>query len=429
MMVPESAMSRRIHLKAILGFSLVGLIGNSASGRADCLRFQAQVVQPATCGQILGPPPIRPFGISATGTLCGERTICNGDFRGFFWDGANLITIPLLPGTLNAKATAVNQNNQVVGYTSAGPIRPFRFENGQITQLPALPGHASAEALSINEASMIVGSSGGGTPVKWTNGSIEQLTLPIGPSGVAEDINDSNQIVGWMGVYPEPPWMGEGFLWDNGKVTALGIPSGSTNSNGKAISNNGQICGIHTIPADNPAGFLRRGFYWNNGIMIDIGTPPPPYESIIPQDINDSGQIVIMEGFIWHNGIMQRLNDLVVPIPGLTVTGGMGINNAGQIAAQGNLADNTCCGDQVAVLLTPIPPLVADLNCDWQVNSFDLMEIIRTWGQCPPTPQDPTQAPPFAPPICPTDLNNDGRVNVPDLLSVINHWGEGKGLP
>jgi len=124
-----------------------------------------------------------------------------------------------------------------------------------------------------------------------------------------------------------------------------------------------------------------------------------------------------LRAFFWQNGTMHALSDLVASELHLTINTAHGINNAGQIAADGYIID----GPYVALRLNPVPPLPADLTCDWHVNASDLLELIRNWGVCD-QPTDPLQLPPFAPDPCPADINNDNRVGVPDLLYVINHW-------
>jgi hypothetical protein len=51
-----------------------------------------------------------------------------------------------------------------------------------------------------------------------------------------------------------------------------------------------------------------------------------------------------------------------------------------------------------------------DLNGDGTVNVLDLLELLGTWGPCPPRE-------------CPADLNGDGTVNVLDLLILLDNWG------
>lgn len=60
--------------------------------------------------------------------------------------------------------------------------------------------------------------------------------------------------------------------------------------------------------------------------------------------------------------------------------------------------------------IEPVTPTVAaaDLDCDGQVNVFDLLELLAQWGACSG---------------CKADINGDGQVNVFDLLELLAQWG------
>jgi len=67
------------------------------------------------------------------------------------------------------------------------------------------------------------------------------------------------------------------------------------------------------------------------------------------------------------------------------------------------------CGD-VLGCITNNPPLgcLGDIDDSGEVNVFDLLAIISTWGACNDG--------------CREDLNNDDQINVADLLIVISRW-------
>ena len=50
-----------------------------------------------------------------------------------------------------------------------------------------------------------------------------------------------------------------------------------------------------------------------------------------------------------------------------------------------------------------------DVNQDGTVDVGDLLEVIGSWGTCPP--------------LCAADVNHDGVVDVGDMLAVIAAWG------
>ena len=75
-------------------------------------------------------------------------------------------------------------------------------------------------------------------------------------------------------------------------------------------------------------------------------------------------------------------------------------------------AYNLNTGELVAALLTPLPPVFGDTNCDRLVNIDDLVAVITAWGTSPaPIPFSGSP-----------DVNSDGIVNIDDLVDVITHW-------
>ena len=106
---------------------------------------------------------------------------------------------------------------------------------------------------------------------------------------------------------------------------------------------------------------------------------------------------------------MTDLNELIPADSGVTLTGARAINSNGQIACQAE--DQT--GSNVAVLLTPIPATIGDVNCNKAVDVDDLLEVINAWGKC--------EGSQFLTP-CPADLTDNHIVDVDDLLMVINNW-------
>jgi probable HAF family extracellular repeat protein len=131
-------------------------------------------------------------------------------------------------------------------------------------------------------------------------------------------------------------------------------------------------------------------------------------------DINDSNWIVgrswhtgsnpnITSAFIWRNGAMTDLSSLILTKSGITIARASAINNAGQIAAQGEPG-------HVGVLLTPAPGPPGDLNADCVVGIVDLLALLGSWGPCPGGAS------------CTADLDDDGTVGVTDFLTLLANW-------
>ena len=77
------------------------------------------------------------------------------------------------------------------------------------------------------------------------------------------------------------------------------------------------------------------------------------------------------EPFVWQDGVMTSPNDVVPWDAGVDVNEVAAINSAAQIAGSGS-AD----GGSVAVLLTPVARLPADISGDCRVDASDLLILL-----------------------------------------------------
>jgi hypothetical protein len=68
----------------------------------------------------------------------------------------------------------------------------------------------------------------------------------------------------------------------------------------------------------------------------------------------------------------------------------------------------------VLLNLNTVGTCAADVEPNNAVDVLDLLQVINTWGPCPPGP---------LPACCAGEIIVDGSVNVLDLLAVINTWG------
>ncbi|TVQ54792.1 MAG: hypothetical protein EA377_04830, partial [Phycisphaerales bacterium] len=84
------------------------------------------------------------------------------------------------------------------------------------------------------------------------------------------------------------------------------------------------------------------------------------------------------------------------------------INVAGSWAGPGTNCDDTTGSGTADICEEPAPTCTGDLNDDFTVNVFDLLQLLENWGACPG---------------CAADLNDDGTVNVFDLLLLLENWG------
>jgi hypothetical protein len=127
-------------------------------------------------------------------------------------------------------------------------------------------------------------------------------------------------------------------------------------------------------------------------------------------------------------GVDLDLGRVIVGAPAVNATAGSHpgsihfFNLIGEDCNINNVCDSTdiAMGTSVDANQDGIPdecekePCPADVDHNGTINVNDLLSVISSWGNCPPTPP------------CPADISpvgGDGIVNVNDLLGVISHWG------
>lgn len=163
--------------------------------------------------------------------------------------------------------------------------------------------------------------------------SITELGTLGGSSSVALDINEGGQIVGASSL---PGDHNEhAFLFQKGKMRDLGTLGGQ-NSTAFAINNRGQVTGLSTY---SDASF-SHGFLYSHDVLRDIGASGSE-NCVSPAAINEFGEITGAAGcrgqmaFGYRAGQLFLLGDL-----GGGSSGGLSINNRGQIAGNADVIGN-----------------------------------------------------------------------------------------
>jgi probable HAF family extracellular repeat protein len=282
----------------------------------------------------------------------------------------NVTDLGLLGG-YDTRAFGINNSGQVV----AGSVL---YSGGVMTNL-------SFTAYGINDSGQVVGGNWGDGAFLYQNGTVTNLGTLGGGFGLAFDINNSGQVVGYSTLTGDR--VAHAFLYQDGTMTDLGTLGGD-NSQAFGINNSGQVAGT----AQTAEAFNRAFFY--GGGMADLGTLGG-YDSIA-YGINDSGQVVgyaytadnnatfafLYNGamsnlgtlgggssfalginnsgqvvgysnehaFLYQNGTITDLNSLIDPSSGFTLSIAGAINNNGVIVGRG-----TVNGQHHAFLLTPVP--------------------------------------------------------------------------
>jgi probable HAF family extracellular repeat protein len=297
----------------------------------------------------------------------------------------------------------INQAGQAAGYVSMGPDgnRGAFWSAGVLAQLSTLVG--TSFAFGVNDLGQVAGRAYANTQntdahaVVWTNGVLQDLNAPGLPKmRSAWDINNAGQVIVSTASGP--------YLWQNGQVTSLSLATV------QRINNVGQIAGtIQTSQIDYAGNYVQRAALWTNGTVQDLGTlggsnsnpwamndlgvvagqadtdhlqyleGTPVYPAIRAAfwdatgihdlgagdmsyafGINNLGQIVgaatASDGkssfaFLYSGGMVQNLNDMIPASASVVLGGALGINDNGQIVAQGSLNGQ----GYRAFLLTPVP--------------------------------------------------------------------------
>src|SRR5215207_401119 len=244
-----------------------------------------------------------------------------------------------------------------MGLSQTAPVSP----QYTIKDLGTLGGTSSFSsstlANDINDSSQIVGrsitSSGSSHAFLYSGGQMKDLgTLPGDIKSGAADINDSGQILGYSltssgGLRT--------FLYSGGQMKDFSMLSGGTDVVARSINNTGQIVG-----ESNSNSGSQHAFLYSGGEMKDLGTLGGAWS--IAYGVNDSGQVVgsssISKGtqraFLYSGAQMHDLTTLLPAGCGWILREAQEINTSGQIVGRGELN-----GQKRAFLATPAttPPL------------------------------------------------------------------------
>ena len=303
----------------------------------------------------------------------------------------------------------------------SGP-RGFLFDWKELTLLGPLTGDPTTFATALNDQGTAVGASTGSlsgqhVAVSWNGEQAEVIAGLLGPHSEATDINGAGEITGWMGDGVCADCITHGFLWQDGEVSDLGFLPGSIGTPPAAISNTRQIVGLAVYP-DREHLLVGYPFTWKDGLLTTLPLLPGATNGKA-SDVNDDGLIVghcfdfgggtfPNTAVLWRDGTVYNLLDMISQDGSITGLGlAWAVNNDGIIAANGSvIIDNTSHG--VMVLLTPVYPVIGDLNCDEVVNAVDLSMLLTQWG-----PGEDLSA----------DFNGNGSVGPLDLAQLLANWG------
>lgn len=257
----------------------------------------------------------RAYDVNAAGDVVGERDFGRSQ-HAFLWSQGKMTDLGTFGGDgLSSGAWGINASRQVVGWSEVpGGERgrhgwhAFLWSKGKMDDLGTLADsdYTGGAASAVNAAGQAVGAAYVPDPgtketvseaaVSWAHGTVTRLSAPaFPPNSGALAINDSGQIVGWLGdTYAGTNQ--RAVLWSNGKMIDLGARGEAARAT--AINASGVVVGSRDIAIDRWRS-RSRPFLWSDGKMIDLETPRG--FSAAASDVNASGLVVGSRWFGYGN--------------------------------------------------------------------------------------------------------------------------------
>ena len=297
------------------------------------------------------------WGINEAGEVTGWSATTNGPAHAIVY--SNGVTRDL--GSLGGNGSgsygfAINNRGQVAGKYDIAFGSPaehaFLYGDGIMTDLGTLGGQNSFPN-GMNDLGDVVGVSDGSNGLAgfiYTGGHMTQFDLVT-----LNGINNQGQIVGFDGT--------NAVLYDHGTLTDLGS-LGGLGSYGYHINERGDVVG-----GSQTGTGMGGAFLYADGRLISLGTIGPELPLSLAFGVNNQRSVVgeiynnstgVYHAFVYQDGQMRDLNTLVDLEPGLVLTDAQGINDAGQIVANGNYGGPYNYG----FLLTPScqPPVIETIT-------------------------------------------------------------------
>ncbi len=318
----------------------------------------------------LGGPTGSAYSLNNKGEVTGTADLVGGKVHhAYLWSAKGITNLGALSGSYT-DANAINNLGEVVGTaeikesgdgtahfceSTADACHAFLWDHGVMRDLGTLGG-VSSQALGINHLGQVVGNSettsyGAQSPFIWQKGKMKALGGAINSYSTvgASAINNKGEIVGIMATLDGTSHYA--FVWYNNKMTDLGVGDG-TASDAYTINDKGQVAGA-TVMTDN---ITSHAFVWKAGVMHYLPAVKGD-TSTFPNFINDAGVVVgsSLQGttssraVLWRSGRVVDLNKVIPSGTGWHLDYAAGINEQGQIVGGG-----TFHGKQRGFLLTPV---------------------------------------------------------------------------
>ena len=246
----------------------------------------------------------------------------------FLWENGVMRDLSLDPGRLDF-AQDINDQGHVVGSSADrndGTTYGALWNNGITGRLPLLPGSRNCQATAINDVGLIAGFcvllpdpvTFELVGVFWRNAVIERIRVPAGLQLSPLDINDAGAVIG-IAFRGNEIFK---FLWQNGVLTNIDEAAAGAFSDVVAINNRGEIAGYGPGPS-----FLQA-LLWDGQVTRAVGDPST---SNIAYGLNDLGDVAgssNRSGAVWTNGRTIEL----APPRGYTIAIASAVNDGGDVA-------------------------------------------------------------------------------------------------
>ena len=240
-------------------------------------------------------------GLNDFGEVVGDASIPNDNyFHAFFHRFGR--TLDLGAPNSNSSAEGINDFQVVVGSFDITTnfitnTHAFLYSNGHLRDLGTFAGGAASNAFAINNRNQVVGfsdlPSGDSHAFLYSAGTMKDLgTLGSDPSSVAYGINDHGQVVGYSYNPLDSLPSAHAFLYSNGRMQDLGSLGGRL-SYAYAINNRSEVVGTSYV-ADGSQFGSPHAFIYSAGSLQDLNTLIVGAQGRTvnwASSINDAGQI------------------------------------------------------------------------------------------------------------------------------------------
>lgn len=263
----------------------------NGGNRIGCLLRNGRPVQSAA----IPPTKVMVPLASPRQTMSGRRS---AESRGITASAAKGIAVPLQTRQPHQKLQRVAGVAVALLIAGSAATVSARAQTASpsytVAAIPALAGDDYSAGWKINTAGHVAGESGSADgsvqhPVVFQSGASTQLG-EAGGAGTAVDVDDQGRVAG--SFQPQPDALTRhAALWENGKVKDLGTLGGE-GSIASAINESGQIVGASTRePGQSYFAAGTRGFVYRDGKLSAL-RPLDGSDVCIAAAISDTGVIV-----------------------------------------------------------------------------------------------------------------------------------------